>query len=378
MTNSFQLAGLALIVLLLSVVLGKKKKTKADSFLIVFLAFEAGCHVYFLIEDTDPIQHSYWMLLGKGLYLLDSPLFFLYVFALTHNGNVPQWLYKVLFIPWILYALHFFYFYWFVFPSPIDVSTGLVYINEKLSWSWLMFSVAMLVIEPAYLIWFYRMLKNYRSRLYSTASKTENIELRWLHVLFYLRCAITLVLVPMGIISIAKGWIDLPVFQLAIEIASVVFFFIVGYYGFKQTTIFVNPAGTGDGKQPAVYERSGLSNEHANQLHTQLLDYMRTSKAYLQSELNAADLSKGMNISVNHLSQVLNTVQQQNFFDFVNTYRVEEVKKRLVDDRYAHLTILAIALDCGFNSKSAFNTVFKKITGMTPSQYSKNRKSTMQ
>ena len=53
----------------------------------------------------------------------------------------------------------------------------------------------------------------------------------------------------------------------------------------------------------------------------------------------------------------------------MNEYRVEEVKKRMVDPAYKNLTILAIAYDSGFNSKSSFNTIFKELTGMTPSAY---------
>ncbi len=59
----------------------------------------------------------------------------------------------------------------------------------------------------------------------------------------------------------------------------------------------------------------------------------------------------------------------KNFYNLVNDYRVEEVKKRMVDPKYRHLTILAIAYDAGFNAKSSFNTVFKEKTGMTPSEY---------
>ena len=59
------------------------------------------------------------------------------------------------------------------------------------------------------------------------------------------------------------------------------------------------------------------------------------------------------------------------FFDFINSYRVEEVKKQLADTAMANRNILGIALDCGFNSKATFNTAFKKFTGMTPSAYQK-------
>jgi AraC-like DNA-binding protein len=78
-----------------------------------------------------------------------------------------------------------------------------------------------------------------------------------------------------------------------------------------------------------------------------------------------------MSIPVHHLSQVLNDRLQQNFFDFVNSYRVEEVRRRISEPSGRTLTLMAIALDAGFNSKSVFNTAFRKYTCMTPSEFRK-------
>ena len=69
------------------------------------------------------------------------------------------------------------------------------------------------------------------------------------------------------------------------------------------------------------------------------------------------------------MAQVVNEQLSQNFLDFVNRYRVDEAKRRLLDPSLKHLSILAIAEDVGFNSKSSFNAVFKKNTNLTPSEY---------
>ncbi len=80
-----------------------------------------------------------------------------------------------------------------------------------------------------------------------------------------------------------------------------------------------------------------------------------------------------MNISVNHLSQVINEQLGMTFFDYVNSYRVEEVKARLSSPDVKNFTLLGIAYDSGFNSKSSFNSIFKKFTGLTPSQFAKEK-----
>jgi AraC-like DNA-binding protein len=76
-------------------------------------------------------------------------------------------------------------------------------------------------------------------------------------------------------------------------------------------------------------------------------------------------------MSTHHLSQLINEGLNQNFFDFVNSYRIEEIKKQLHDPKLSHIKIEEIAFQNGFNSKSAFNTAFKKFTQTTPSQFRK-------
>jgi len=83
-------------------------------------------------------------------------------------------------------------------------------------------------------------------------------------------------------------------------------------------------------------------------------------------------MAQSLNLSTNHLSQIINEKLEMNFFDFINEYRVNEVKDRLSDPKYKHYTLLAIAFDSGFNSKSSFNSIFKQYTGLTPSEFQKS------
>ena len=99
---------------------------------------------------------------------------------------------------------------------------------------------------------------------------------------------------------------------------------------------------------------------------------MDIEKPYLNADISLPELSERMNIPSHHLSRVINEKLNMNFFDFINQYRVEEVKSRIQDQQYVHLSILGIAFDSGFNTKSAFNRVFKKMTGMTPSEFKRS------
>jgi AraC-like DNA-binding protein len=374
--RSLIVTGFVLILLLLSIMLGKKKKLFADKFLILYLSFSAVRQIYTYIEYTGLLEESYWMLLGKGVYLLHAPFFFLYVYALTRPEKLERKYIAMLFLPFILYTLHFFYFYFWVFDRvTLSIDMGLLYLNGKLSISWLIFVILFLIIEPIFLFLFYFLLTGYRKKLLESVSNVDSINLKWLQVIFYLWLLSAIILVPISTFTVGWGWISTDLMAIAMEMVSVIFFFIVGFYGFNQTTVFTNlelkqqlPLKTGN------YERSGLSPQQAKELHSKLIRLMEEKKPYLNGALTAGELSHGLGISVNHLSQVLNQEQKQNFFDFVNSYRIKEVMLKIKEPANSHLTLLAMALDSGFNSKTSFNTIFKKITHQTPSQYYKSVK----
>jgi AraC-like DNA-binding protein len=100
-----------------------------------------------------------------------------------------------------------------------------------------------------------------------------------------------------------------------------------------------------------------------------LLALMETDAPWREPELTLADLAHRMRLAPALLSKVINAGTGQNFNDFVNTYRVAEAARRLRDPAFKHYTLLAVALEAGFNSKSTFNRVFKKLNGLTPSEF---------
>ncbi|MBC7931256.1 MAG: AraC family transcriptional regulator [Rubrivivax sp.] len=117
------------------------------------------------------------------------------------------------------------------------------------------------------------------------------------------------------------------------------------------------------------YERSTLTPERAERYTKKLLQVMETERPYTDGALNLQKLAARLSIPVQHLSQIVNERLNQSFTDFVNAYRVEEAKRKLLDPSLSHYSVLAIAEDVGFNSKSSFNAVFKKHAGMTPTEF---------
>ena len=365
-----------LTVLFLSIMLGKKNKLRADNFLVIYLVFLLVRQIYIYTEVQGLLNESYWMLLGKSHYLLNAPIFFLYVYALTQKQNLSKKWYVIVFIPFIAYALHFLYHYFWLFDrSAVSIHNGLLYFNGHLSVSWAFFSFIFLIIEPIFIVFSYLLLKGYKKRVRESFSSFDKINLNWLRLIFNVWLISAVVMVPISTLTVG-GVVGLSVdfMHLLLEMLQVAFLFILGFYGFKQTNIFSNlELATSAGiKESVSYERSGLDKEQAAYYHQQLLALMQEKKPYLNGELSAGELAQLLTISVHHLSQILNTIQRQNFFDFVNGYRVREVIEKMKDPKTRHLTLLAIALDSGFNSKTSFNTVFRKVTNQTPSQYYKS------
>ena len=129
-------------------------------------------------------------------------------------------------------------------------------------------------------------------------------------------------------------------------------------------------AAAGEAATPSrKYARTALTAERADAFLKRLLDVMASEKPYTDGELTLPRLAARLSVSTHHLSQVINERLNQSFSDFVNSYRVEEAKRRLSDPAAGHYSLLAIAEDVGFNSKSSFNAAFKRQTGMTPSEF---------
>jgi AraC-like DNA-binding protein len=212
-------------------------------------------------------------------------------------------------------------------------------------------------------------------------STLDRVNLTWLRGLTIAYGIIWLTAVGIEIAGSA-GWI-VPFdsdFLIALGITLVIYG--IGYWGLRQPEIF--RFATAEHEVPAItmsaasdhvtaaaprYERSGLAPREAEDLKTRLVALMEREHPYRQSELTLGELAERLGTTPHRLSEVLNAQLALSFYDFVNGYRVREVQERLVGPDGARFTYLTLALEAGFASKSTFNAAFKKLTGVTPSDY---------
>jgi AraC-like DNA-binding protein len=120
------------------------------------------------------------------------------------------------------------------------------------------------------------------------------------------------------------------------------------------------------------YEKNTLSDDEKKQYTKRIRNYVLNNKPYLDPMLSLSDFSEQLALPPYVVSQILNVSFNQNFYNFINQYRIEESKQLLSDFKSDKKTILDILMQCGFNSKSVFNNAFKKHTGMTPREFKKN------
>ncbi|CAM1372938.1 helix-turn-helix domain-containing protein [Tenacibaculum xiamenense] len=143
---------------------------------------------------------------------------------------------------------------------------------------------------------------------------------------------------------------------------------IPNFYTKNHLFLFQLLANLIEKKIQKIYEK-GIKIKHDNIYFEQATELMEKSKIYRDSKLSLNCVASKLNISANYLSQIINKLQGCNFSDFLNAYRVKDVKRKIKNHHFSQYTILSIGLEAGFNSKSAFYNAFKKHTGVSPSQY---------
>jgi AraC-like DNA-binding protein len=149
-------------------------------------------------------------------------------------------------------------------------------------------------------------------------------------------------------------------------------FYIISYWVLIEPNIY-EPATIEKSSiklnSTSKYQKNPLQTEKAEQIASNLIKIMEEEKLYLINGIKLDVIAQHLSTSTNNVSQILNQNLKVNFYDFINHYRVDEAKRLMHDPVQRKLTLLAIAMNAGFSSKSTFNKVFKEYTNTTPSQY---------
>jgi len=301
----------------------------------------------------------------KILPYLYGPLLLLYAQWMTsenpHFSSGYLWHFAPFFI-FLIAALIF-------FNEPVINGTVGYLDTDKFVSFRIIYAITFFVSITAYSVATFVVIHRHQKRLKELVSYSSGkITLQWLlglSITFYTGYVAMFIF---GGVDIMVGFMPFDPYEISF-IGLTILTFLFGVFGFHQPSIFEEVVRLQE--EPKKYKRSGLKQKDVSRFIKMIEEHMENSKPYLDRELSIFDLSEQLDIPRHFLSEVINEYMGKNFYNLVNDYRVEEVKKRLEDPKYQHLTILAVAFDSGFNAKSSFNTIFKEKTGKTPSEYLK-------
>ncbi|RLA59941.1 MAG: hypothetical protein DRR04_07060 [Gammaproteobacteria bacterium] len=387
MTDDFLIilrsGGIAAALLVISVLLTLPQATRRANRCLALLLFILVLNLVhgFFSRSTIIEALPYLFMLGFPTYLGLGPLLYFYTRALTDpdwSFSRAQWVHFIpLLITWLLLIP--------LFLQPAEVKQQMMAFSQgsgRTQWgviflSYVPIMLSLICYSMACLI----RLRAHRTRILDEFTSVEQVNLNWLRGLAWFMILISLsVLFPVPEEAPRLYWF---------KIVSVALIFYIGHMGIRQPLIFHHRTGpTGpqsDDHDTATsppgqrfkdrragsslkYQSTGLDSEQAQQYWDKLQVLMKTDQPHLAPDLSLAELAQKLAIQPAHLSQVINSCAHMNFYDFINGYRIQAAKSLLLEGA-SQWSILDIALEAGFNSKSAFYTQFKKHAGMTPSAF---------
>jgi AraC-like DNA-binding protein len=379
------LSGIVITFFLVAVLIGKPGKTKSDYLLTIWLLV-IGVHLllYYSVIGGYYLRFPYLLGVEIPLPLVYGPMLYLYTCELTRQAPVSKgWF--VHFVPLLLSYLYVLPFYTLSTDQKIWV-----YQHEGAGFRERQFFllVSIMLSGTLYPLFAFLRLRRHRKSIDAQFSNTEKINLTWLQ---YLILGMTLI------------WATVFIGSEAYIFATVVgFVFFIGYFGIRQTSIFRDqpafshaneheyniptemiPVNSENAFESVVggkivaeisvrqikYAKSGLNPEMALLIYQKLQNLMQTERLFTDPQITLAALSEKLGTNTNHLSQVINTIESKNFYDYINALRTAEFIRISFLPENQRYNLLHLALECGFNSKTSFNRNFKRHTGFSPSDF---------
>ncbi len=369
-----------------------KKGNRTANFFLASLVFVFSIDIGLETLYASPIIENFTFLIGINdvIFFLYGPLLYFYAYFLTSTQTVSIKRLLPHFFPFLLILIVYIPLLFLQEQAFKLASEGLLPLPTFFEPDFFLKADVRGYVELAsgfhQLIYFgftLILLKKHQETIKNSFSDIERINLSWLKILTFGTGMIVAIDVLLYFI-VKTEFIAFDNAVLFISLLCSFLIYAIGYFGlmqptiFSQTSITISPQLTEytnvivSDTQPK-YLKSTLTDEQSDEHKTRLLNLMKTEKLYLEGELKLSDVAEKLRISNNNLSQIINEKLEKNFYDFVNDYRVETAKTLLLNPKKQHLTLLAIAFESGFNSKSSFNSVFKKQCGFTPTEFRKRR-----
>jgi AraC-like DNA-binding protein len=385
--------GIFLAVMMLLLLLQKKTKTLSHYILMVWLILICIQQTFLLVSILNNVLPiNVITITGCLLAAAHTPFLYIYAYAVIYN-RLPPFL-IICFAPFLVLSISLLL-YHLQHPDAFFIRKGFIVFQKGYApilshYGDVLGATALLFTG----ITIYLLYKH-RKAVAQTHSFAEGVSLSWLYnwaigALVFFAASFLIIKGAVG-----YGWFSsFYAFEWVGGFLSFYIFYI-GYFGLRQKTLIPDSTLHNEklikeepAKQKTVasgvedeentnrknkYKKSSLTTEDIDDYAKRIKEVLQNQKLYLDENLTLAVLSNDTGLLAHHISQTINEKLGMNFFELINSYRVEEAKQMLKDPAYNNISIEGIAYESGFKSKSAFNAFFKKQTGMTPTEFKKTQ-----
>jgi AraC-like DNA-binding protein len=359
-------AGIAIAVFTI-LLIGTRGSTRIpDKLLMAWLSALALHQLYFVLVglETDflpPIVQ----LLGISLVLMHSSLLYLFSKYAFSDSISRQELWHIL--PFAIFMISF-SFLLYGSPDTVVFRNGFMAFREVL-FPFSFYGLYLALVAGGYTLLAWLSIRKHQKYLDQTQSSEFRNVLKWLQrwiiaaLLFF---GFTYLVIE---VSVSGPQIDTRFTFQIVSVFISMYIFYVSFWGIRKTGAFhhFNPQEWKLDKP----QSNPADPEAVEELIIKLKHTIESQQLFLDPDLSLSELAKTMNVSPGKISWTINQRLGKNFYDFINEYRVNEFLHRMEQNRYGHLSILGLAFDCGFRSKSTFNAFFKRQTGQTPLAFKK-------
>lgn len=358
---------LQLLIFALAILVQGKFRIYDQLFLgIFFLSLAFNIFNYFLFQHiqfflSTPIVHVLYA--GSPFAFAYAPALYLYLRFSIRPVQKLMFKHLLHFVPFLALAMYIFFFFTIL---PISSKREILIQSSLFGKSIYTILVACIHLQVlVYSIIFIREIVTYIKHLKNLYTSKEKLNFTWLLFIFG-------AIFCLWLLDLSRFVFTFFSESLKLILESILFTgFLIFCYLFLYKAMSIRFTQKDEDIKPENKKQS-LSFGLKKIYEQKLTQYMKVSKPYLDPDLNLYDLSKLVSIPPRSLSEVLNSSFQQNFYDYINSYRIKESEQLFRSSLEADKTILEVLYEVGFNSKSSFNTAFKKLTGMTPTEYRRN------
>ena len=306
--------------------------------------------------------------IGDGTAFFFGPLLYFYTRSIIEKNFKFRLIHLLNIIPYLAFlTVTIFKFH----LNDNQTKVELIYTGAAIGYEFVIASLLTIDLQVIiYTILSLSLIKKNNTELKKYYSSTRELNLSWLKLIF----AGFITFYGIEIISfVLYKLLQIPAFipgliGIILNFVVLIFIVLIIFNGLKNPQLF---AAAETEEEKKKYKSSKLTESDSYKYLMQLEALMKSEKPYLNPSVSLSEIANELNIPQRHLSQIINEKLEKNFYDFVNNYRIDEAKNLLINPKHSKKTVLEILYDSGFNSKSVFNTTFKKLTGLTPTEFRK-------